>query len=432
MDWQNYRVCIGLCNNQDKIDSSFFWQYLDLVMPKQHIAIRGQSTIKAASLNEITKEAWKWGCQKIIFMDIDQSFPFDTIPKLLTRNLPIVSGLYHLKKYPYSPIAGWRKGKRGKYSYVNGKGEYWKENYSKFPDNENHLVEVDWTGIGCLMVDMDVFNKIRFPCFNDIWSKEYGVRKKGHDVVFSDAVKKAGYKIYVDTLVQCDHMGKMAVNDIWVDSYHSSNIHEKEMSVLKNRIQGQHWWDERHFGDRIQNLKRVHSGEWGYIIDNLIPKSKVADVGCGRGFLMEGMKKDKDCECYGYDISPVAIGEIRSKGFKGEVADFRAFNGNKKSYDAVVSSHLLEHMEDDEGFLKKCASLLNNGGKVIVSVPTEDNYPLSAIEHQRVYTQKGLAGVMKKVFKNVNVKKVAKTKKIKKGYKQSKTFVAIGSQPHGI
>lgn len=433
MEWSDYKVCIGLCNNQDKVDSSFFWNFLDLLKPRQHIVIRGQASIKSASLNAILREAWKWKCDKVIFMDIDQEFPFDTIPKLISRNLPVVSGLYHLKKVPFSPVAGWKKKKKGKHEYVNSNGTHWKDTYAEFPDNDKHLVDVDWVGVGCLMVDMSVFNKIKFPPFYDAWDHENGVRQKGHDILFCGDIKKAGYKVYVDTLVQCSHVGQFAVDDLWVKAYERANMSQHLHDVTKENARSKRYWDECHLEDKVRRRKRLYSGEWGYIVDQLPANSKVAEVGCGMGHLMKMMKEGKNCDCYGYDLSSVAIQELKVAGFKGEVADFRTFKPDGKKYDYVVSSHVLEHMVDDVGFLKKCSSLLKNGnGKVIVSVPTADKHPISIMEHQRLYNQKSFREVMGEVFGKVSVKKVHKSADPKYHSRYSPTMVAIGSQPKGV
>ena len=421
--WYDYKICIGLCNNQDKINSSFFWNFLGLFKPRQHIVIRGQASIKSASLNTIVREAWKWKCEKIIFMDIDMEFPFDTIPKLLSRDLPIVSGLYYLKSPPHSPVAGWKKGRK----YINNSDINWKKGYAPFPDNENHLVEVDWAGIGCLMVDMDVFNKIRFPCFYDKWSWERGERQKGHDLIFCENTKKAGYHVYVDTLVQCDHVGSNNVNDIYVQAYHDSKFDKVNEKILKTKARESQYWEERHFADKVQRFKRIYPTEWSFICTLIEEGKDVAEVGCGQGYLMEMLRDERKSKCYGIDFSSVAIEEVKRKGFEAEVADFREYKPNGKLFDYVISSHVLEHMVDDVGFLKRMASLLKDkNGKVIVSVPVK-NFGVSEIEHCQLYNAETLKQTMEKVFKDVFVESTPRMI----GDKNSPLLVGIGTN-HGV
>lgn len=425
VSWKDIKVCIGLCNSQDYIQSEFFWSFLNILKPDKYVVIRGQHRHKAAALNHIVSSAHQWGSQKVLFLDVDQVFPFDLIPKLLSRNQPIVSGLTYMRGKPYSPLAGWKKGKK----YVNNEGKPWKENFAHFPENEKNLIEVDWTNIGCLMVDMDVFSKIYFPCFIEKWSKTEGIRSKGHDLIFCEAVKKAGYKIYVDTLVQCGHLHNYTINDVYVKAYHESGLYNKQVDVIKREAQEKKYWDERHFADRFKGLKRTYTGEWYYIIDQIKEGSSVAEIGCGLGFLMELLKAKKNCDCYGYDLSSVAVDSLKARGLKGELADFRTFSPNGQTYDYVVASHLLEHMEDDKGFLQKTVSMLKgNGSKVIVGVPTENLGVIAQIEHCQLYTKRSLTKVMKEVFKEVSVEF---TDRVKGKKSKSPMLVAIGSEPYG-
>jgi 2-polyprenyl-3-methyl-5-hydroxy-6-metoxy-1,4-benzoquinol methylase len=428
-EWKSVRLGIGLCNNQDKMNSAFFWNFQAMVKPTNWIAIRGDSTIKSCSLNHILREAWNFQVQKVLFLDIDTDFPFDTIPRLLSRNKPIVSGLYHLKKHPFSPVAGWKKGDE----FVNHEGKEWKKNGSIFPDNKDHLVEVDWTGIGCLLVDMEVFNNIKFHCFWDEMDEVLGNRSKGHDVIFCENAKKAGYTVHVDTMVQCDHLApQFPVNDIFVKAYHEQKMRDREIEILSERAQTQDYWDERHYRDKINHIERTYSTEWTYILSMMEENTSVAEIGCGPGVLMKWMKEINNQDPTGYDLSEIAIENVKKLGYKGEVVDFKTWKPNGEAYDYVVSTHVLEHMEDDLGFLRKCAKMLKNGnGKVIVSVPEKDSAMVSQIEHVRLYNEETLRAVMEKVFEKVEINPVQKAPD-QKFFKPSNCFVAIGSKPYGI
>ena len=143
---------------------------------------------------------------------------------------------------------------------------------------------------------------------------------------------------------------------------------------------------------------------------------------------MQRMKEEKDCSCYGYDLSSVAIDEIRKRGLEGEVADFRKPKPNGRMFDCVVASHVLEHMQDDSAFLKTLASLLKSeDGKVIVSVPMENIALVADLEHQRVYDEESLEQTMRSVFNDVTIKAVPRETK-----GRIPLLVAIGSKPHGI
>jgi hypothetical protein len=221
-NWRDCNLAIGVACNQDKIDSVFHWNVNALNKPKRYIELKADAHIKSASLNMLAREALKYNCDKIIFLDSDMLFPSYTISRLISHDLPVVSGLYHLKKYPFSPIAGWSDLKDGVLRRVNGRGNVWKKDY--FPLPANQLVEVEWVGIGCLMVDVDVFRNIDFPCFYDVWNKLKGDRDVGHDILFCETVRNAGYKVFVDTSIDCSHRTMMNVNSLWIKSFYEAQM----------------------------------------------------------------------------------------------------------------------------------------------------------------------------------------------------------------
>jgi len=76
---------------------------------------------------------------------------------------------------------------------------------------ENELVEVDATGGGCLMFDMEVFRKIPYPWF-EFKKQESTGKIIGEDIGFCQKLKAAGYKIFVDSGLECGHLTTMIVN----------------------------------------------------------------------------------------------------------------------------------------------------------------------------------------------------------------------------
>ena len=63
------------------------------------------------------------------------------------------------------------------------------------------------------------------------------------------------------------------------------------------------------------------------------------------------------------------------------------------SYDVIFSTSVIEHVADDEGFVKQIASLLKMGGKAVLTCDYDDHYktgdPKPIVDH-RLYTQKDI------------------------------------------
>ena len=105
------------------------------------------------------------------------------------------------------------------------------------------------------------------------------------------------------------------------------------------------------------------------VIAELIEKDKkVLDVGCGDGILMEFLKKNKNTNIRGLEISKSKVQECIAKGLtviEGNAEkDLRQFPD--KSFDYVVLSQTLQAFLDPELVINE---LLRVGKKAIVTIP---------------------------------------------------------------
>lgn len=146
--------------------------------------------------NHIVEQALLAGASHLIFMDMDQTYPVDTITKLLSHKLPVVGCLVHRRYPPFDPLL--YRGDIGTYELI--------ENYEK-----GDLIEVDATGTGCLMFDMEVFRNMPAPWFRFRLTADN--LPIGEDFGFCSDLRKAGYKIFVDTSIQCGHLSTMEITD---------------------------------------------------------------------------------------------------------------------------------------------------------------------------------------------------------------------------
>jgi len=102
------------------------------------------------------------------------------------------------------------------------------------------------------------------------------------------------------------------------------------------------------------------------------PAEKVLDIGCSSGLLLENLQEEGFApkQLYGIDISPEGIEKCRKKGFEQcYVMDGAAIDLPKGSFDLLVASDCLEHIEEDEKALQNWLTLLKPGGVLICFVP---------------------------------------------------------------
>jgi len=105
------------------------------------------------------------------------------------------------------------------------------------------------------------------------------------------------------------------------------------------------------------------------IIANLLPpQSRVLDVGCGDGTLIEALIKEKNIDARGIELEEDKVKECISKGLsviEGD-AETELSQFPDKAFDFVILSQTLQAFYQPENVL---AQLLRIGSRVIISIP---------------------------------------------------------------
>ena len=101
---------------------------------------------------------------------------------------------------------------------------------------------------------------------------------------------------------------------------------------------------------------------------------EILDLGCGDGFL-SCMLAENGHQVDAIDISSERLSKFEEKAKKlgvkqicGSVFEYHF----EKSYDVVVSSEVIEHLEDYESILKGVCGVLKPGGRLIIAVPYKE------------------------------------------------------------
>ena len=108
--------------------------------------------------------------------------------------------------------------------------------------------------------------------------------------------------------------------------------------------------------------------EYKIIVDLIEEKTRVLDVGCDDGTLMESLKKDKNVDARGIEISKDKVQVCVSKGLtviEGNAElDLKQFPND--SFDYVVLGQTLQAFVNPEIVIKE---LLRVGKKAIITIP---------------------------------------------------------------
>lgn len=93
------------------------------------------------------------------------------------------------------------------------------------------------------------------------------------------------------------------------------------------------------------------------------------DVGCGNGIFLKRMR-DLGWNVRGIDPDRLAAGQARERfGVEVVVARLEEHRFPDDFFDAVVVSHVIEHVHDPVSLLRECRRILKPGGKLVILTP---------------------------------------------------------------
>ena len=138
------------------------------------------------------------------------------------------------------------------------------------------------------------------------------------------------------------------------------------------------WYEPKEAAGSSNLYEQLEKFDWYYMWEkweftmalNLInQQSKILEVGAGGGhFLKLAVKKNH--LAHGIELNPKRAANMRSLGY--EIKELTMNQLKKKTnekYNVICAFQVLEHVSNPLEFISDMISLLNQGGKIIVSVP---------------------------------------------------------------
>lgn len=195
----NFKLGICLPLTSDRVHSTFLDSWVLLEKP-EFVYIRPDFPGPIDKIrNNLVDQALRSGCTHILMMDTDQTYPKDTITKLITHDLDVVGAKVHRRYIPFDPLLLRKDPIVGKFYGV-----------SDDEIEKGGLVEVDATGTGCILYKAEVFEKIENPWFEFSYNKEGKI--VGEDIGFCNKLKEKEYRIFVDCSIDVGHSTNLIVN----------------------------------------------------------------------------------------------------------------------------------------------------------------------------------------------------------------------------
>lgn len=124
------------------------------------------------------------------------------------------------------------------------------------------------------------------------------------------------------------------------------------------------------------NYRKMKFGMSGDRRDKILPLlmgytgTRILDVGCASGYL-GGFLKKRGNWVEGWDLSKKSVleaGEILDRALVVDLQSLK-WPSNRKKFDLIICSEVLEHLFDPEAVLDKLKSYLKPGGQMLLTTP---------------------------------------------------------------
>lgn len=125
----------------------------------------------------------------ILFLDADVLPRRNTLKRLLDADKDIITGVYHIAQ-------------QGRLYWSVSRSD--KFNALELEDLPNNLFKATLCGNGVMLVKTEVFDRLKWPYWENLRSP--GCTKQGEDLYFCKKVRDAGYDIWCDPKVKCNHI----------------------------------------------------------------------------------------------------------------------------------------------------------------------------------------------------------------------------------
>ena len=154
------------------------------------------STILLNQREKLIEKALDIKSDYVLWLDSDMMFPSTTALRLLNHGTDIVGCNYRKrskdgKTVAYEDVSNW---------------DTW------LPMQvQDKLVKVEGVGMGCLLMNTKVFENLKKPYFEFVYSDETN-DWHGEDFYLQKKLRDLGYEVYIDTLLSMDikHVGNYA------------------------------------------------------------------------------------------------------------------------------------------------------------------------------------------------------------------------------
>lgn len=153
-------------------------------------------------------------------------------------------------------------------------------------------------------------------------------------------------------------------------------------------------------------------------------KGDLLELGCGEGRGVELLAPLAD-SYIGLDKIKAVISNLEKRypDYKFMSGVFPPFPFEDNSFDTIITFQVIEHVKDDEGFIKEIHRVLKPGGTALITTPNIKMTLSRNPWHEREYTGDELISLCKKHFDNVEMKGIAGNEKVLEYHERNRASV---------
>jgi len=177
--------------------------------------------------------------------------------------------------------------------------------------------------------------------------------------------------------------------------------------------------------DKIPSDNPIHQRLLSaYYLAKPFIKGALLELGCGEGRGVELLAPLAD-SYIGIDKIKEVIDGLKVKYPNYEFLDgvFPPFPFEDNSFDSIVTFQVIEHVKDDEGFIKEIHRVLKPGGTALITTPNIKMTLSRNPWHKREYTADELGDLSKKYFEKVEMKGVAGNERVLEYHERNRKSV---------
>jgi hypothetical protein len=179
-------------------------------------------------------------CTHIFFLDDDSPpVPVDAIMRLYRHDKPFIAAMTPIVRYRESYDPGSKKNTKSAIdchwnAVIKKDGVLHNIGIDEKPKELFKAHRVGGTG---LLIRREVFEKIKPPYQKTIYNASYTDVKISEDMYFTDKIREAGYDLWVDPNVECDHFHIVSLRDVFAIAIQAKKMgYEQAKRELRSAV----------------------------------------------------------------------------------------------------------------------------------------------------------------------------------------------------